>query len=173
MRHLRHHVKNLNSFYHHTTSIGKGNTSYSSSIILFTRSYIIFWAPLIAATVLALVTSTPPEHIIAINDKILHFIMFMYLTLAWAWIDRGKKSPYRIATTLFLHGLLIEWIQHFLPSRTCSLADMAANGLGSVVSLIIIKTFQRTRSKKREPSSRDSDSNKTSGSSEKPHSVVA
>jgi VanZ family protein len=102
----------------------------------------IFWIPLIVATTLATTNAASPYNRIVLNDKIFHAFTFLYLTLSWYWIDRSHVSLYRIVGILFFYGLLIEWLQFFIPSRTCSLADAAANGAGILIGLMLIRLLQ-------------------------------
>lgn len=115
----------------------------SQFIALFKNLY-IFWVPLIAATALAL-TTTPAYHGIVVNDKVLHTLTFLYLTFAWSWINSSSISLYRIVSFVFLYGLLIEYIQSFIPSRSCSIDDAIANGAGCLLGFILIRLYKFAR----------------------------
>jgi VanZ family protein len=99
----------------------------------------IFWIPLIFVTILALTTSSLNHRVIIINDKLLHILSFVYLTFAYIWINPCYISPYYIMLYLFLYGLFIEGVQSFLPSRTCSMVDIIANGVGCILGFALAR----------------------------------
>ncbi len=142
MKRRRHVLKHPYSAFHHFIS---SSIYFICHVKKFLIKPYIFWLPLIVASALALTTAAPSYPSMLINDKILHVLTFLYLTAAWMLIDRNQASPYRIVGMLFLHGLLLEWLQSFLPSRTCSLADAAANGAGSLIGLALVRLFQYIR----------------------------
>src|SRR5688572_2476222 len=89
----------------------------------------MFWLPLILVTIVALTTSSLNHRVMTMNDKLLHILSFLYLTFAYVWTNSCYISPYYIMLYLFLYGLFIEGVQSFLPSRTCSILDIIANGI--------------------------------------------
>jgi VanZ family protein len=99
----------------------------------------MFWIPLISVTILALTTSSLYHRVITVNDKLFHTLAFLYLTFAWTWINPCYISPYYIVFLLFLYGLFIEGTQYFLPSRTCSVVDAMANGVGCILGFALAR----------------------------------
>jgi VanZ family protein len=78
-----------------------------------------------------------------INDKLGHTAAFLCLAflLDFAWPRQvwgaGKALP------LLAYGLLIELAQYFLPYRTFSLWDLAADGLGLILYSLAFPLLKR------------------------------
>jgi ABC-type sugar transport system substrate-binding protein len=92
-----------------------------------------------------IVTHTPPpEHRAPppINDKLMHFMGFTFLTLvtAWRWAPTGKIIPIRMIL-IWLGGLLIygafDELTQPIAGRDCELLDWAADGVGAVLGLTL------------------------------------
>lgn len=86
-------------------------------------------------------TSSSGPHIPQYNDKLMHYLGYLVAGLSItaalpAW------SRWRRALLLIVYSGLIEGLQHFLPPRTLSLGDMAANALGIGSGLLLIETFR-------------------------------
>ena len=72
---------------------------------------------------------------------ITHFTLFVFL-------DRGFSPNKHLAVkalALLIYGLIIEVIQRFLPYRTFSLRDLAANILGLVLYFLIRNWLARVQ----------------------------
>lgn len=74
-------------------------------------------------------------------DYVLHFLLFIpWMNLAyWRWAKSDKSKTVFLlvfSAGLFLAGIS-EMIQLFVPSRSFSVNDMAANSLGIVVGALI------------------------------------
>jgi VanZ family protein len=70
-------------------------------------------------------------------DKIVHFVLYgvtavMLYRILRARYNSNRALLYSIAVSAF-YGALMECIQYFLPYRSFSIADMAANTLGAAV----------------------------------------
>jgi VanZ family protein len=100
--------------------------------MLFKKPH-MFWIPLISVTILALTTSSLNHRVISIDDKLFHILTFLYLTFVCIWVNLCYISSYYIVLLLFLYGLFIESTQYLLPSRTCSVMDVMANGVGCIL----------------------------------------
>lgn len=79
---------------------------------------------------------------IAYNDLLLHFLGYVAASLSiglacprWHLWQRGLL--------LLSYSTLIEIIQHFLPPRTFDLYDIAANGSGILVGLLLFALLQK------------------------------
>ena len=75
-------------------------------------------------------------------DKLVHFVLFAVLCVLTLKgnlsLSKGPKSQQTLILGLILlFGALTETIQYFIPNRTFSLADLAADGLGAVFGAII------------------------------------
>ncbi len=70
-------------------------------------------------------------------DKIVHFVLYGVTAIMLYRILRTRYSAHRgvlfsIGVSAF-HGALLEGVQFFIPYRSFSAADMAANTLGAAV----------------------------------------
>lgn len=97
----------------------------------------IKWGPAaIWAAVLFLLSSISDRPGIAwlpIGDKIAHVALYGVLgaALAWSrWSGRGRPSHALLLGLGLLYGVSDEWHQSFVPGRTASLADLAADAVG-------------------------------------------
>ncbi|WP_240695145.1 VanZ family protein [Corallincola luteus] len=91
----------------------------------------------------------PPKQASMPNDKISHYLAFFALALL---ISHGLLLKIRYQLVLLgSYGLLIEWVQSYLPYRTASIADFAADMAGAltyyliaaIISLIYRHFFQQ------------------------------
>ena len=102
-----------------------------------------FYLMLGASTYLSL-TPSPARVMATTNDKLLHFIGYfgLYISADIAF-SPGRRRPQKVMY-LFAYSFLIEVIQHFVPNRTFSLPDMAAN-LAGLAAAAILCTFVRKK----------------------------
>lgn len=70
------------------------------------------------------------------NDKANHFIAFLELTLLAFLAWPGARLLY-VVPPMLLFGLLIEFIQSFLPYREFSLMDVVADASGVAAGIVI------------------------------------
>ena len=80
----------------------------------------------------------PPPEATSGWDKLDHFAAFGSLScmaaLGWGWA-RWRA----VAAALVAYGVLIEWVQSFIPSRTAELADLLADGVGIALGLFALR----------------------------------
>lgn len=89
-------------------------------------------------------------------DKIVHFIMYFSLAFVLGRdlysVRQSLSASWWTVTVLLpsLFGVLIEAVQFFLPYRSASLFDMAANisgaAVGTALSFVVIDRFIRKKS---------------------------
>jgi|TARA_B110000116_G_C16763837_1_gene549794 VanZ family protein len=105
-----------------------------------------FWQATIPYTELS-VWSTPVSYIDQPLDKFAHALGFFALAFS---LYRAKYSSLWVSTLLLLAwGALIELGQEwFLPQRTCSLADLCANGVGVAIGLTLELNWHFIRRRK-------------------------
>ena len=96
-----------------------------------TRSY-LFLSWMLLITVLSLVPT--PGGALAVSDKLAHFgVYFATALLAVALLGLKGMSPVVLGCAgVVLYGALIEVAQYFLPYRSFSVGDMAANTGGAL-----------------------------------------
>ena len=107
-----------------------------------------FWLPLGVCTYLALAPN-PPEHpVFQLGDVILHAAAFTYLTLALMFASATSRPWHarswwvRAARTfawMLAYGLLLEFVQSFVPERDAELKDLAVDALGILAGLLIAR----------------------------------
>jgi VanZ family protein len=79
-----------------------------------------------------------------INDKWAHTLAFCILALLADWsAPRSGYDLYKIMP-LMCYGLLIEFMQLYLPYRTASMMDLVADATGLLLYGIIILLLRRT-----------------------------
>ncbi|OGW36449.1 MAG: hypothetical protein A2010_17185 [Nitrospirae bacterium GWD2_57_9] len=77
------------------------------------------------------------------NDKVSHMLAFFVLSLlvdgSWPTLRFGAAKVF----SLFGYGLFIEIVQHFLPRRSASLLDLAADGAAILLYLSLTPVVRR------------------------------
>lgn len=103
----------------------------------------VFWLILIVFVTLTPGEQLPKSPDIIGFDKLVHFGMFMVLTLLWLSVypqDRGGISLAKIVTNYLVFGIVfaifVEYMQHYIPGRSFDYGDMAANLTGGTVGVI-------------------------------------
>ncbi|KAI9147748.1 hypothetical protein HJFPF1_12779 [Paramyrothecium foliicola] len=82
-----------------------------------------------------------------INDKVLHFVTFFLLTLAFYWIvdtNRRRTLNMTLVVCTLILGVGSEFVQSFLPNdRDFDIYDILANVVGSLASLGICTWYHQ------------------------------
>ena len=122
------------------------------------RSEILaFRVALVAALgVITCVTTAPlPTEVGgAVNDKLSHLLAFYALTLLTDFSFARSGLGFRKVLALFAYGMMIELIQHRLPYREFSVADLLANGAGIFaywLSIPLLRRIPRLRARWTQP----------------------
>jgi len=87
-----------------------------------------------------------------IQDKILHFVAYVFLAIFPVLGMRRKLNAVVGAGSMMLLGLLLELTQHFVPGRTPEVADEVANMLGVLCGMALAFPF-RARQRELRPGS--------------------
>ena len=85
------------------------------------------------------VTPQPGEVLEVFWDKPLHTLGWLALCLSLRLALPFHHSIHPAAAWLFAYSILIEVIQHFVPSRQFSVLDILANGAGILLALGCIR----------------------------------
>lgn len=101
-----------------------------------------FWALALTCLWLSLMPQ-PPGVFETASDKVWHLLAYLALFLSCSLAYSGCLQLLPRLTLLFSFSLLIEVIQHFVPRREFSLADLAANGAGLLIGALIAALIQR------------------------------
>ncbi|MHC4323619.1 MAG: VanZ family protein [Planctomycetota bacterium] len=108
----------------------------------------------IAACVLALywpalfvLTHVPIPRVVQeadVSDKSLHFLTYLILTfLFWSVVSGDRKvkwrraAPWLVFFLIVVYGILDEWLQSFVPGRSCDMRDFFADLAGALAGLIV------------------------------------
>jgi VanZ family protein len=90
-------------------------------------------------------------------DLLVHFVVYaitgalFFVTLTESKWNMLKKMPGLLAVALASgYGLAMEYVQSYLPRRTFSLSDAAANALGAAAAVLLIM-YLRQRARAGEP----------------------
>ena len=79
-----------------------------------------------------------PEVVAAsVNDLLVHAIGYAVLICAGFFAFPQRLYTLRLFLGLLVFSFMIEYIQYFLPYRSFSLLDLAANGLGLLLGVVI------------------------------------
>ncbi len=90
-------------------------------------------------------TMTPTEYELAqsVNDKLMHAMAFLALSLfADFSFPREKFSLIKICP-IITYGILIECVQYFLPYRSFSLLDIVGDIAGVVIYVLLLPMLMR------------------------------
>ncbi|MDC1266496.1 VanZ family protein [Crocinitomicaceae bacterium] len=81
----------------------------------------------------------PPESGVELgdHDKWNHFIAYSILALNWTFLKTNQKVFWLGLGACFLYGLILEFLQGFVPGRESSIMDALAN-LGGVMSGFVL-----------------------------------
>lgn len=97
----------------------------------------LFWLSAIVMTIASLVPVTLlPGQVFDIWDKAQHAVAFAWLALLAGWSYPGK--PLRVAACLMVYGGAIELAQAATGWRYGEWADLAADGVGTVLGMLIV-----------------------------------
>lgn len=73
------------------------------------------------------------------NDKALHIIGWMGLTLSLRIAWPTPRFHYWAPCAVFLYSILLETLQHFVPERHFSVLDLVANGVGVFLGYVVAR----------------------------------
>jgi VanZ family protein len=80
-------------------------------------------------------------------DKVVHFVLYgLTSILLFRYFIRktnSRRAFYKAVAISIIYGAAMEVVQYFLPYRSFSLGDMAANAAGAFFACLIYKKMQR------------------------------
>jgi len=81
-------------------------------------------------------------NIVRHEDKYLHIIAFLFLTLIWLFVVQNKNKKYSLNILIFLvitlYGIIIEFLQQELTTnRQADLFDVLADITGTLIAIAI------------------------------------
>lgn len=97
---------------------------------------------LLAIYTLLGLASAPQETVGNYNDKLMHFTGYLAaaISISLAW---PRSHWWHRALFLLAYSTAIECLQYFLPTRSFSLMDIAANLSGLLLGLVIFELIRR------------------------------
>lgn len=111
------------------------------------------------------IQTLPRPELLAVNDKMVHVVLYGILgaALAWGKHHAGRGIAHWAALMAgFAYGAVDEWHQRFVPRRDPSMADFGADvagvTLGYVLLLFLVARYGRSRSDEPAAGSRGSSS---------------
>ena len=97
------------------------------------------WVVVVAAALGVVVASLVSPSVLSIpvtvSDKLYHAVAYFVLALVGFYATETEK--YKIAVVVFALGACVELTQAFVPYRTASFADVAANSVGVVGAVVV------------------------------------
>ena len=81
------------------------------------------------------------EPSVNLNDKLLHFLCFLYLTII-SWLSRIIYKELWLYVIVLGYGILIEIVQIYIPYRSFEFFDIFADFLGILAGCIFINFFK-------------------------------
>lgn len=94
-----------------------------------------FWIPFCGVTYFAWTPADPLENPLP-YDKFMHLMAFGYLAVAFAVAYTPWATWPRTTGIMLAYGVLIEVVQAFIPTRSCSWLDIVADGIGILLAWI-------------------------------------
>jgi len=89
----------------------------------------------------------PIPHVVQeadVSDKSLHFLAFLILTfLIWSAVSGDRKvkwrraAPWLVLFVIVVYGILDEWLQMYVPGRSCDVRDFFTDLAGVLAGLIL------------------------------------
>ena len=81
------------------------------------------------------------EPSVNLNDKLLHFLCFLYLTII-SWLSRIIYKELWLYVIVLGYGILIEIVQIYIPYRSFEFLDIFADFLGVLAGNFLINFFK-------------------------------
>lgn len=104
---------------------------------------ILFWITLLVVFALAETPATIKAPTLFDWDKLNHGFAFVVLSFLLSYSYSEKTLPFRDFSLLMAYGVLIEIVQHFVPGRSSSLEDLAADASGLAVFYLLLPPLSR------------------------------
>ena len=118
-------------------------------------SELVRWFLFLACAIVLYIGCTLPAEqlpvvVVRANDKLLHFLSFLLLTLlgfrAFSYSSFDLFSQYGEGKTVsfsLFYGAFIEWAQRSVPGRNMSFSDWLADALGAFLAFWVFRYSRR------------------------------
>ena len=103
------------------------------------RILFVVWISLIA--VLSLIPT--PSGVVQVSDKLIHAVVYIITTVI-CLLSLNRYVPRAVffaGISIFLYSFVIELVQYFLPYRSFSVGDLAANITGIVTGVALLGVY--------------------------------
>ena len=90
-------------------------------------------------------TMTPTEYELAqsVNDKLMHAMAFLALSLLADFSFPRDKFSLKKICPIIAYGILIECVQYFVPYRSFSMLDIVGDIAGVVIYVLLLPLLMR------------------------------
>ncbi len=105
----------------------------------------IIWGIALALVFWKACVPDPGDIVHIINDKLAHFLIFLFLGILGMIAWNGTVTRYPVITFLAIYGAVIEVVQYFVDQRSMSLGDWIMDLLGLISALLVIKLVLQYR----------------------------
>ncbi len=106
---------------------------------LFKRLLFVLYT--LAIIIASLLPADPKAQVIS-WDKLAHFLAYFGMSLLAYLTFRTRNGRILAISFVIAIGLVIEWVQGFVPGRVTSWNDALANGLGVLIGTAVFYLFQ-------------------------------
>jgi len=101
---------------------------------------------LVLGVILIITTDpAPPAATADVNDKLAHALSFLMLGLLAQQAFPRLRTDWSLYTWLLVYGLGIELIQFFIPERSFSLLDLAADAAGLLMAYAFMLSIRQVK----------------------------
>ena len=126
--------------------ISKNHESLSLKPMCLPRpTVLVFRTALLTAVTIIMYLATTRLDLpvgVGLDDKVNHILAFYILALLMDFSFPERRFDFSKAATLLGYGLLIECVQYFLPYRTFSLLDLAADAMGLLAYMLFLPALK-------------------------------
>ena len=116
-------------------------------LLLCTAAVLFVSWGLLAPNPLRAVNGTSFAFLSDIDDILIHLVVFLTFTVLTVSLVRNQRDPLRqlVATFVLAHAVTTEFLQAWIPSRTCDPLDMMANIVGIMLGLRLLEWLRNQR----------------------------
>lgn len=125
------------------------STREKNSVMKVNKEKLFLVSLILVFTGIAILSLLPPKSIekIGEHDKINHFIAYAVLSLNVGLVVKKLKTYLFCLPALIGYGLILEYLQGFVPGRQPSWLDAIANTMGICIGFVLIVIATKLKSR--------------------------
>jgi VanZ family protein len=106
---------------------------------------LVWFSAVIVFLVITALSLMPPKNGLEIpgNDKVGHFLAYFTFTVNACMLTYKNSDLFKIVPVLILYGVLIEYLQGFIPGRMPSGLDILANTTGVCFGIAVYMIIRK------------------------------